>query len=83
MASDAVASSPSSQADARRWLATVSGSTTVRPLSGDSLRAAFAYFDKDGSGLISLLQLEAGLQQLGFPGLDSVQARKGSCKREL
>ena len=43
--------------DARQWLACVSGTTTVRPLSGDALRAAFSYFDKDGSGQITLIQV--------------------------
>jgi len=62
--------------DARQWLACVSSNTAVRPLSGDALRTAFTYFDKDGSGLISLVQLEAGLQSLGFPGLDSSKVRE-------
>ena len=45
----------------------------MRPLSGDALREAFSYFDKDGGGRVSLIQLEAGLQTLGFPGLDAAQ----------
>ena len=57
--------------DARQWLAAVSGTTSVRPLSGDALRLAFTFFDRDASGLVSLVQLEAGMQNLGFPGLDS------------
>lgn len=61
--------------DARQWLACVSGNTAVRPLSGDALRTAFTFFDKNGSGLVSPLQLEAGLQSLGFPGLDSHTVR--------
>ena len=57
--------------DARQWLAAVSGTTSVRPLSGDALRLAFTYFDRDASGLVNLMHLEAGMQTLGFPGLDS------------
>lgn len=57
--------------DARQWLACISGTTTVRPLSGDRLRLAFTYFDKDASGDVTAVQLEAGMQTLGFPGLDS------------
>ena len=48
--------------DARQWLAAVSGTTSVRPLSGDALRLAFTYFDKDATGQVSLVQLEAGMQ---------------------
>lgn len=61
--------------DARQWLACVSGTASVRPLSGDALRAAFSYFDKDGSGEVSPVQLEAGLQALGYPGLDASHVR--------
>jgi hypothetical protein len=72
--------------DARQWLACVSGNTAVRPLSGDALRTAFTFFDKAGTGLVSPLQLEAGLQSLGFPGLDSstVRAalRQAGCEAE-
>lgn len=72
--------------DARQWLACVSGNTAVRPLSGDALRTAFTFFDKAGTGLVSPLQLEAGLQSLGFPGLDSstVRAalRQAGCESE-
>jgi hypothetical protein len=57
--------------DARQWLACVSGTTACRPLSGVAVRNAFEYFDKDHAALISPLQLEAGLQQLGFPGLNT------------
>lgn len=57
--------------DARQWLACVSGTTACRPLSGVAVRLAFQYFDQDHSGLIQPVQLEAGLQHLGFPGLDS------------
>ena len=62
--------------DARQWLAAVSGTTSVRPLSGDALRLAFTYFDRDASGFVSLINLESAMQALGFPGLDtkSVQA---------
>ena len=63
------------EADARQWLGCLHGHTTIRPLSGDALRAAFSYFDKDGSGEVSLIQLEAGLQTLDVPGLDSAQVR--------
>ena len=31
---------------------------------------------QDGSGYVSLVQLEAGLQTLGFPGLSSAQIRQ-------
>uniref|UniRef100_A0A7S0L6X9 EF-hand domain-containing protein n=2 Tax=Coccolithus braarudii TaxID=221442 RepID=A0A7S0L6X9_9EUKA len=57
--------------DARQWLACVSGTTASRPLSGDALRVAFTYFDKDASGIVSLVQLEAAMATLGFPGLDT------------
>jgi len=57
--------------DARQWLACVSGTTACRPLSGRALRLAFQYFDTDHSGLIHPVQLEAGLQHLGFPGLNT------------
>jgi Ca2+-binding EF-hand superfamily protein/exonuclease III len=57
--------------DARQWAACIQGGSAVRPLSGEALRAAFSYFDKDGSGRVTLVQLEAGLQTLGFPGLDA------------
>ena len=46
-------------------VACISGRTTVRPLSGDALRLAFSYFDKDMSGYVSLVHLEAGMQTLG------------------
>ena len=62
--------------DARQWLACVSGTTTVRPLSPNALRLAFDYFDKDASGYISHVELEAGMQTLGFPGLDTSSVRK-------
>jgi len=62
--------------DARQWLACISGTTSVRPISGKALRAAFTYFDKSGSGYVSLVQLEAGLQTLGFPGLSSAQIQQ-------
>lgn len=62
--------------DARQWLACVAGTRSVRPISPTNLRHAFTYFDKDGSGLVSLVQLEAALQTLGFPGLDSTQVRQ-------
>ena len=52
------------------------GTTSVRPISGTALRAAFTYFDKDGSGFVTAVQLEAGLQTLGFPGLSSAQIRQ-------
>ena len=61
--------------NARQWLACVSGTTTVRPLSPTALRLAFDYFDKDGSGLISHVELEAGMQTLGYPGLDTSAIR--------
>ena len=48
--------------DATQWLAAVSGTTSVRPLSGDALRLAFTYFDKDATGLVTLVQLESGMQ---------------------
>ena len=35
--------------DARQWLACISGTTSVRPISGTALRAAFTYFDKVSS----------------------------------
>jgi len=57
--------------DARQWAACIKGGSAVRPLSGEALRTAFTYFDKDGSGRVTLVQLEAGLQTLGFPGLDA------------
>jgi len=57
--------------NARQWLACISGTTSCRPLSGDALRLAYEFFDKDASGLIQPVQLEAGLQLLGFPGLDT------------
>jgi len=57
--------------NARQWLACISGTTACRPLSGDALRLAYEYFDKDASGLIQPIQFEAGLQLLGFPGLDT------------
>ena len=59
------------EGDARQWLACISGTTTVRPLSGDALRLAFDFFDKDGSGLVSQVELEAGMTTLGYPGLDT------------
>jgi len=62
--------------DARQWCACISGTNSVRPLSGEALRDAFSYFDKDGSSRVSLIQLETGLQTLGFPGLNVKQVRK-------
>ena len=58
------------QEDARSWLACVSDTTVSRPLSGDALRLAFAFFDKDSDGMVSPLELESAMQTLGFPGLD-------------
>lgn len=60
--------------DARQWAACVAGSSVARPLSVEALRAAYSYFDKDGSGCVSMLELELGLQALGpqlVGGLDS------------
>jgi len=57
--------------DARQWLNCISGTTVSRPLSGDALRLAFAFFDKDSSGVIEQLELESAMQTLGFPGLDA------------
>lgn len=63
--------------DARQWLACISGTASVRPISGTALRAAFTYFDKDGSGVVTTVQLEAALQTLGFPaGLSSGHIRQ-------
>lgn len=63
--------------DARQWLACISGTMSVRPISGTALRAAFTYFDKDGSGVVTTVQLEAALQTLGFPaGLSSGDIRQ-------
>lgn len=62
--------------NAYQWLACVSGTTTVRPLSPTALRQAFEYFDKDDSGLVSHVELEAGMQTLGFPGLDTKSIRQ-------
>jgi len=56
--------------DARQWLAAVSGTAAPRPLSPAALRQAFSYFDKDGSGRIRLVELEAALQTLGVAGVD-------------
>ena len=42
------------------------GTTACRPLSGVAVRLAFKYFDKDCTGLIQPVQLEAGLQALGL-----------------
>ena len=36
---------------------------------------------QDGSGLVSLVQLEAAMQTLGFPGVDSQFIRKVSMRR--
>lgn len=55
---------------ATQWISAVTGSNTVRPLSGDALRDAYSYFDKDGSGSVSVLELETGLQTLGFFGVN-------------
>ena len=54
----------------------VSGTTAARPLSSAALRQAFSYFDKDGSGRIRLVELEAALARLQMVGLDGVDATR-------
>jgi len=40
----------------------------------DELRGAFSFFDKDGSGQISMIELEAGMALLSYPSLSPRQA---------
>lgn len=59
------------EADARQWLNLLCGDTSSRPLMTKELRQAFTFFDKDGSGVITPVELEAALQLLGCSGITS------------
>ena len=51
--------------NARAWLHIVAeNSASFRPLSPDELATAFLYFDKNGSGTISVSELETGILRL-------------------
>ena len=69
--------SPHSQleADARQWLSAMNGESSVRPLTTPELRRAFAFFDKDGSEVITPIELEAGMQLLSHPSLSPKRVR--------
>ena len=75
--------SPHSQleADARQWLHAMHGETIVRPLSRAELRRAFSFFDKDGSGVISEIELEAGIELLQYPNLSAQRVRASASSK--
>ena len=70
--------SPHSQleADARQWLNAMNGGTSVRPLNRVELRRAFSFFDKDGSGVITAIELESAISLLGYPNLTARRVRE-------
>ena len=41
----------------------------IRKLSAHELRNAFAFFDKDGSDVITAIELAQGMQTLGYRGM--------------
>ena len=70
--------SPHSQleADARQWLNAMSDARSVRPLSAAELRRAFAFFDKDGSEIITPIELAAGMQSLNYGASSNLSAQR-------
>lgn len=52
---------------ARQWLRAVQAHATQRPLSGAELRMAFDFFDKDGTGVVRQVELDAGMHLLSVP----------------
>ena len=54
--------------NARTWLNVVARpGSSARPLLPNELRSAFSFFDKDGSGIVSPVELDAAMALLNYP----------------
>ena len=54
---------------ARQWLNAIQSHSTQRPLSDTELRMAFNFFDKDGTGVVRQVELDAGMHILNVPDI--------------